>query len=201
MIIMLYREEILVWVIPQLSSQPPDFYDPNPTHVPPSFTISLPDDLIHKMEISQWLILPDWYSVSSHSICFGLLSNDLKLYDLQLIIKPDLSDISLHVIDTCVIDTRQLIAEGYTPYPRNICEDTHLSCELLERRNRCTLYIRSTSSCHPNIIPPECPIVLQLSLPDTSLFYVESCAASGRFVHSSMCDPRRIVVADFLTWF
>lgn len=64
---------------------------------------------------------------------------------------------SLHIIDTCDMDTRQITVEGYIPYPRNISEDIHLSCSLWDEMNRKrgTLYIRSISSCHLNMISPD----------------------------------------------
>jgi hypothetical protein len=61
------------------------------------------------------------------------------------------------------------------------------------------MHIRSTSSRPPNIISPESPVILTLSLPERDT-NPTSCPTSGRFVYCRQSTSREIVIVDFLKY-
>jgi hypothetical protein len=194
MIIVLCNHEVLVWGIPPLSPHPPDFLNDNPPISPPLKT-SLPDDITCNSNRLWWERILDWYAGSSQSIHLGVSIENWN-HNVKIVIKPDLSDISLYVINTC-----QLTPDFYTILdpPYHIFEDhTHVS-EVDVTKNR--IYIRSTLSPPPNIISPESPIFLKLSLPERRSHEIStSCPASGRIVYFPRDDYNEIVVVDFLKY-
>ena len=50
-------------------------------------------------EIFGWMTVSSWYLRSWDSLYFDVLYRDSKLQSFKIIIKPDLSDASLHVIN------------------------------------------------------------------------------------------------------
>jgi hypothetical protein len=201
MIIVLCNHKVLVWGIPPLSPHPPDFLNDNPPISPPLKT-SLPDHIARKYKRIRWEEILDWYAGSSQSIHLGISEFsvedlDLNIHNVKIVIKPDLSDISIHVINTC-----QLAPDFHTIlYPKyHILEDhTHVSQAHLVDAHEGMICIRSTSSPPSNIISPERPIFLKLSLPGLGgLRGSTSCPASGRFVYFLGNNFHEIVVVDFL---
>ena len=82
----------------------------------------------------------------------------------------------------------------------HIFEDhTHVSQAYVMDEHEGKMYIRSTSSRPPNIVSPESPIILTLSLPGAHLI-PSSCPASGRFVYVPRNPSHEIVVVDFLKY-
>jgi hypothetical protein len=204
MIIVLNDQEVLVWGIPPLSPHPPDLLNDNPTHISPLLKTSLPDDITRNSELILWETILNWYAGSSQSIHLGVSAEDWDSnHNVKIVIKPDLSDISLHVINTC-----QLAPDFHTLYPRyHILEDhTHVSQAYLMDDHEGMIYIRSTSSPPSNIISSESPIFLKLSLPgvEAHSMSTSSCPASGRFVYiprdDTLEDNLEIVVVDFLEY-
>ena len=193
MIIVLCDHKVLVWGIPPLSPHPPDFIDENPTHISPLLTTSLPDDITRNYKRIRWEMILDWYAGSSQSIHLGVSTEDLNIHHVEIVIKPDLSDISLHVIHTWQL------APGFQPLLRHqyhIFEDyTHVSQAYVMNDRKGKMHIWSTSSRPPNVISPESPIILTLSLPRVYAI-TSSCPASGRFVYVNF--SHKIVVLDFL---
>ena len=197
MIIALCNHKVLVWGIPPLSPHPPDFLHQNPTHISPLLKTSLPDDIIRNSECIVWETILDWYAGSSQSIHLGVSAEDWDLnHDVKIVIKPDLSDISLHVINTCqlVPDFCTILRPQY-----HIFEDhTHVSQPYIIDKDEGRIHMRSTSSRLPNILP-ERPIILKLSLPGLRVL-PSSCSASGRFVYFPWDHCHEIVVVDFLEY-
>jgi hypothetical protein len=106
-IIVFYREGILIWAIPPLSTQPLDlrdhFLDSNPTHISPLFKIPFPNGIVRhtsQAEIIEWVTGCTWYLRPWESVYFDIFYTDSKLQRFKIIIKPDLSDASLHFINT-----------------------------------------------------------------------------------------------------
>ena len=176
MIIVFHNHEVLIWGIPPLSPHPPDFIDDNPIHISPLLKTSLPDDISRNSEPIRWEMILDWYTDTLQSIRLGV-STELNFYNVEMVIKPDLSDISLHVINTC--QRVPLVSQYY------IFEDhTHVSQADVLNYDESIIHIWSTSSRPPNIISPESPITLTVSLPGAHDFlFPSSCPASGRFVY------------------
>jgi hypothetical protein len=192
MIIVLCNHEVLVWGIPPLSPHPPDLLDDNPTHISPLLKTSLPDNIARKSKRIRWEMILDWYAGPSQSIHLGVSTELVDLHNVEIVIKPDLSDISLHVINTCQLtsDFYNILRPQY-----HIFEDhTHVS-EVFVRHNESCIYIRSISS-PPNIISPESPI-LSLGAPQR---ISTSCPASGRIVHFPWNNSHEIIVVDFLKY-
>jgi hypothetical protein len=201
MIIVLDDHEVLIWGIPPLSPHPPDFLNDNPTHISPLLKTSLPDHIAPISHNIWWEMILDWYAGSSQLIHLGISPEYLGsiIHDVEIVIKPDLSDIFLYVINTCQF------ARGfdsiYEPQYHILEDHTHVSEVHVVKNDESRIYIRSTSSPPPNIISPESPISLKLSLPglgadDTST----SCPASGRFVYFLRNNYLEIVVVDFLKY-
>jgi hypothetical protein len=198
MIIVLHNHKVLIWGIPPLSPHPPDFLNDN-THISPLLKTSLPDDITRNSEGIQWEMILDWYAGSSQSIHLGVSTEDSNIHNVEIVIKPDLSDISLHVINTC-----QLTCNFHTilcpQYQYHILEDhTHVSQVYVMDDHEGKMHIRSMSSRPPNIISPESPIKLTLLLPGAHK-RVTSCPASGRFVYCQQNNYREITVVDFLKY-
>ena len=197
MFIVLHNHKVFVWGIPPLSPHPPDFLDDNPTHIPPLLKTSLPDDITRKHKHIRWEMILDWYTEPSQSIHLGVSTRLLNLHNVEIVIKPDLSDISLYVTNTF-----RLAPEFWTILcsQSHIFEDhTHVSEPHIIDKDEGRIHMRSTSSRPPNILP-ESPISLKLSLP--RVYRLSSCPASGRLVYSvdeNYCHDY-IVVADFLKY-
>ena len=139
MIIVLHNHKVLIWGIPPLSPHPPDFLNNNPTHISPLLKTSLPDHITRNSERFRWETILNWYVGSSQSIHLGVSPEDSIIHNLEIVIKPDLSDISLHVINTSSLapNFRTILYPQY-----HILEDhTHVSQTTHEG-----IYIRSTSS-------------------------------------------------------
>jgi hypothetical protein len=199
-VIFLRDEAILIWAIPPLSPQPPDFFDPNPTYLPPLFTIPFPDGINLYSELFQWNTISSWYFGSSQPLYFDALCLDSKFYRFQIVLKPDLSAASLNLINTSEFappghDSNYIMFPDYT-----ICEDTLVSCWSYTYYNgrwdqyQCGVYTGLTSDRFANVISHSG--TTKMLLPDIGnrriLFW---CAASGRFV--GLDSGNRVVVIDF----
>jgi len=119
-------DAILICAIPPLSPQPPDFFDHNPTHMPPLFTIPFPDGIVLGPELLQWKTISSWYFGSSHPLYFDMLCRGFKLHRFQIILKPDLSTASLCVINTSTLAPHDFNCLYNKEY--RICEDTIVCC-------------------------------------------------------------------------
>lgn len=101
-VIVLFEEAVKIWAIPPLSPQRPDFSDRNPTtHIPPLFTLLFPDGIARPHARIRCNTISSWFFGSSHPLYFDIFCQFSKLQRLQIILKPDLSSASLHVINTC----------------------------------------------------------------------------------------------------
>jgi hypothetical protein len=187
-VIVLCDEAVLIWAIPSLSPQPPDFFDHNLTHMPPPlFTIPFPD-ISHYSARMKWNTISPWYFGSSQPFYFDAFCHDSTLHRFQIMLKPDLSTASLHVINTSEHTPRDFLYALIPDY--RICEDTLVSCWIYHdedrRRNpsqyQCAVYTGLTSARSANVISDDRPAT-KLLLPDTGHRYpLFSCPASGRFV-------------------
>ena len=192
-IIALSQEEILVWAIPPLSPQPPDFFDHNPTHIPPLLGIKFPDVILPHTELDPWKTISPWYFGSSQPLYFNILGRDSKLHWFKIIVKPDLYDTSLHVINAEVahiFDNDDVFLQPYS-----ICEDTLVACWDETISGQSAVFAGTTSSLFANVIShvgPAAGVLLSAAEYPYSL-----CPSSGRIVclHD---DRNRIVVVDFL---
>ena len=197
-VIVLCEEAVLIWAIPPLLPQPPDFFDHNPTHISPLFTIPYPDDIILHSELIQWNTLSSWYFGSSQPLYFDMLCEDSRLHRFKIMLKPDLSTASLHVTNTTELSHD--FNDVYFPEYR-ICEDALVSCWTSDEFTNWDLfqsgvYTGLTSTRFANIISPGGPVAKMLFLPDSEDgYHCHSCPASGRFIlvdHSNS-----VAVLDF----
>ena len=196
MIVALPNDKLLVWGIPPLSPHPLDFLNDNPTRIPPLLKTSLPDGIPRISKCIMWETILDWYARSSQSIHLGVIDEDFDsdIHNVEIVIKPDLSDIFLYVINTCqfprgvdrICIPRYHILEDHTHV-----SEVHVS-EVGVTNNDNEIYIRST---------PESPIFLRLSLPGLGALNMStSCPASGRVVYFQPRNNRKMVVVDFLKY-
>ena len=156
--------------------------------IPPLFKIPFPDGILRHTRILRWITISSWYFGSNwESLYFDNLYRDSRLQRFKIIIKPDLSDATLHVINTSEIfsDDSDLIesletngiGEGY-----RICEDALVYFW----NNSMTLgtYTGMTSAPFINIVTRW----------DEQLEVESLCPTSGRFVYCT--NNRRIAVVD-----
>ena len=113
--------------MPPLSPQPSDlghFLNNNSTHIPPLLKIPYPDGVVRHTPIFTWIIVSSWYFGSWGSVYFDIFYEDSILQRFKIVIKPDLSDVSLHFINTSEIPKdfmKSLEAAG-------VC-DAYMICE------------------------------------------------------------------------
>ena len=125
----------------------------------------MPDDITRNSGHIRWETILDWYAAyagCSQMIHLSVSIDDLNIHNVEIVIKPDLSDISLHVINTCQLapDFRSVLEPQY-----HILEDHTLVFEVYVEDDESRIYIRSMSS-PLIIISPESPIFLKLSVHD-----------------------------------
>jgi hypothetical protein len=185
-VIVLYEEAVLIWAIPPLSPQPPDFFDHNPKHMPPPlFAIPFPDISLHSTRIG-WNSISAWYFGSSQPLYFDMVFQDSKLNRFQITLKPDLSTASLHVISTTDFIPHDSDFSVLQDHYR-ICEDTLVSCWISENGRRiqyqCGVYmargLTSTRLANLDLHSDPAANMLLADITDSDLFW---CPASGRFV-------------------
>jgi hypothetical protein len=186
-VIVICDEAVLIWAIPPLSPQLPDFPNDNPTHMPPPlFRIPFPD-ISHHPPRMEWNTISPWYFGSSQPLYFDMLCQDSKLHRFQIMLSPDLSTASLHVINTSEQAPHDFDDILFNDY--RICEDTLVSCWILgintdedQDQYQNGVYTGLTSVRFSNVTSDRRPATKVL-LPDTGYLYLlYSCPASGRFV-------------------
>jgi hypothetical protein len=184
---MFSEEGIFVWAIPPLLPHSSDhfLYD-NPTHLPPLFRIPFPDDLVW-LNIVDWMTLSPWYTEYRESIYFDIAHSNSKFDRFRLVVKPDLSDASLHVIDSSELPLYNFQNRTRQNHYR-ICEDTLVSFWRGYYENRkCGVYTGLTSAYFPGAIGASGSLF--------GLFNRYSlCPASGRFVFFTAPDGEIVIV-------
>ena len=200
--IVLYEDGVLIWAIPPLSSEPPDFfYNHYPTHaLPPLFEIPFPDSIASYT--LKWITISSWYFGSSHPLYFDMLHQDSnsKFHRIQFMLnlKSDLSTGSLNIINTSELTPHSfddVIFQNYT-----ICDDTLVSSWFCREHYHYGAYTRlmSAPSRSANVISHR-GTVTNMSLPDIGhKYHIFSCPASGRFV--LLDSNNRVSVLDFF-WY
>ena len=191
-IVVFCKEAVLIWAIPPLSPQPSDlcehFLDNNPTHIPPLLKIPFPDGIIRHTEILKWMTVSSWY-FGSESIYFDIFYTDSKLQRFKIIIKPDLSDASLHFMNMSEIISYDLM-KSLTAY--EVCEEYRICEDALvyfwNNNNK-------TSGTYAGLI--SAPFTNVVTQRDGYLHSL--CPTSGRFVYCIDDDVKgfvNMVVAD-----
>ena len=187
--IVLCEEAVLIWAIPPLLPQPPNFFDHNPTHVPsPLFTIPFPEGIALYPARMGWNTISSWYFGSSQPLYFDTLCPGSKLNRFQIILKPDLSTASLHVINTFELTPHDFNYVSFQDY--RICEDTLVSCWSYYDGgwggppSQCGVYTGLTSARFADVISHGGPAAKMLLPEIGSSKYLSHflCPASGRFV-------------------
>ena len=187
-IIVFCAEGISIWAIPPLLPHSPDhFLDDNPIHLPPLFRIPFPDDTIYP-DIHDWKTISPWYSGSRESIYFDILRLDSKLDRFKLIVKPDLSEASLHPINASKLTPREFDNVSF-PSSYRICEDTISS--FWSNSHECGVHTGLTSTLFS-----DSTLRYWITKHNHSL-----CPASGRFVYFAFSHEDPSVVVMDLIWF
>jgi hypothetical protein len=211
-VIILREEEILIWAIPPLSPQPPDFFDHNPTFIPPLFIIPLSDNIGPDSEYIRWNTISSWYFGSSQPLYCDMLCEDCTLHRFEIMLEPDLSTASLHVINTSEITPHDFGGVYLPEYM--ICGDTLVSWymdsnynpESLGDQYQGGIYTRLTTAacqCFANGIISHGGPAANMLLPDIGHEYdLFLCPASGRFVRvdfgaSDSDSTSSIAILDF----
>ena len=128
-----------------------------------------------------------------------MLCRDSKLHRFKLIVKPDLSDASLHVIHTSELTPHNFDHVSFESY--RIFEDTLVSCWIDDCPDdpdpyQCGIYTGLTSARFANVISQGGPAAkMLLPVMGSHHYRLFSCPASGRFV---LLDSwRNVIVLDF----
>ena len=137
-----------------------------------------------------------WYFGSSQPLYFDTLCQDSKHHRFQIMMKPDLSTASLHVINASELTPHNFNFVTFQDY--TICEDTIVSCwcnaSYIGRRNnqnQCGVYTARLA----NISCGGPASAAMMSLPDMGTKYVLCwCSAPGRFVR--LDSTNSVVVLD-----
>lgn len=188
-IVVVYEEAILIWAIPPLLPQSPDFFNDNLTlTIPPLFRVAFPEGIARppnsRFEV---ITTSSWYLGSSQPLYFHITFWDSKVYSFELIIKPDFSDASLRLLNTFEFscELRKSMLEEY-----RICEDNLVSLAHLQR-SQSGVFMWSRS---PRLNPTSHGgHVAKIPLPANA--FGTLCPASGRFAYSTA--DARITVIDF----
>ena len=207
-VIVFHEKEILIWAIPPLSPQPPDFFDHHPTHIPPLFIIPLQVDIELDPDLTQWNTISSWYFGSSQPLYCDLLCQDSTIRRIQIMIEPDLSAASLYVINIPEITRHDFTSVYLSKYM--ICEDTLVSHFSISNYDPDTHQYLSYQPClytglttANDIIShggPAANMLLPDLEPGSHGFDLSPCPASGRFVlhvRSGDSESDSIAVLDF----
>ena len=141
----------------------------------------------------RWKTISSWYFGSSQPLYFDMLCRHSRLRRFKLIVKPDLSDATLHVINSSQLTPHTFeyeIAQSY-----RICEDTLVYCWTDDRYELERGVNMLTSAHFTNVTShggPTPKMLLPDIGPDCRYF---SCPASGRFV--GLDSNKNVVVHDF----
>ena len=194
-VIVIRAEAILIWAIPPLLPQPPDFLDHDPIHhdVSPLFTIPFPDDIVPNPEIIGFNTISSWYFGSSQPLYFDMLCQKSTLYRFQIILKHDLSTASLRVINTSEFPPDYFDYQRAQFREHAICEDALVSCYRISEDDEWPVCMGFASGRFANIVL----LGGLMPIPDTWLHTFFSCPASGRFVRVAREDT--VDVADSVT--
>ena len=194
-------EVVHIFAIPPLSPQPPDFHDRNPTHIPPHFTIPFPDGFVLHSVYRRFETISSWYFGSSQPLYFDMTWKDSKPHRFKIMLKPDLSTASLHVVNTGELTPLDFPFSSFWGGYK-ICEDTLVICWNAEgchfnppsRKTQCGVYTGSTSTRFTNV-NSNGGSALNMLLPDIGDWWLgcEVCPASGRFV---LQDIDGLIVLD-----
>ena len=187
-VIVLCQEGVLIWAIPPLLPQPPSFLVDNPILMPPPlFTIPFPDGILLNHKFVKFNSISSWYSCSSAPLYFSVLceeSKGSKFHRFQIVLEPDLSAASLHVINTSEI-THDF--ENTFPKDYRICEDTHVSCWFYQdpvcpERYQCGVITGLTSARFSDLISYRSPAGNMRFPAHGNDYFFFLCPASGRSV-------------------
>jgi len=181
-IIVFCKEAILIWAIPPLSPHPSDlsgFLDNNSTHMlSPLIKIPFPDGIGRNHNgILGWMMLSSWYFESWDSVYFSILYASKNFQRFKVIIKPDLSDASLHIITLSERIPEDLLLNSLEAYNDRVC-DGYRICEdvvvyFWNNRKRWAVYTGLTSAPFTNLnVVARC-----------SGYVLALCPTSGRFVY------------------
>jgi hypothetical protein len=164
--------------------------DDNPAHIPPLVKLPFPDDFVC-LDVLRWKTISSWYSESREFIILDILHRGFKLDRLKLIVKPDLSDASLHVINSSILTLHNFQNASFASSYR-ICDDTLVSfwCNSYDQKYGVTTGLTSAHFSNDVPVRDEMATANNCSL----------CPASGRFVHFTYDtdDDGRIVVVDLI---
>ena len=196
-VIVLIKEAVSIWAIPPLVLPlPPDFFDHNPPHVPPLFTIPFPDISLRPVRF-YWNTISSWYFGSSQPLYFDMLCQDSKLHRFQVLLQPDLSAASLHVMNISeqTHDFKYVSFEDY-----RICEDTLVSCWFHNDDDsdqyQCGVYTGLTRTRFVVTSRDGRRHAATMLIPGIAHeYHLFSCPVSGRFV--LLNSSNSVVVLDF----
>lgn len=118
-VIVLSQEAILICSIPPLLPHPPDFSDHNPTRITPFFTIpfKFPNDIVLRSELMRWKTFSSWY-LESTPFYFNIFCQNFYMYSrFHIMLKPDLSSISLRVVKTSELCSCDILFTRFARIP------------------------------------------------------------------------------------
>ena len=162
-VVLLCEAAITISAIPPLSPQPPAFFDHNPIHVPALFTLPFPDDIY----CIKWQTMSARYFGPSHLLYFDILCHRSKLHRFQIILKPDLSAASFHIISISEVTLHWHDFEVVSFDDDSICKDTLVTWWINDclDQHQSGVYTGLTSARLSNVISQRDPAA-KLPLPN-----------------------------------
>jgi hypothetical protein len=152
--------------------------------LPPLITVPFPNGTAPGCDIDIWNTISSWYFSSSRSLYFDIACEEFKLHKFQIIVEPDLSTASVHLINTSGLSSEDYACLFTKDY--RVCEDTVVSCWVYNddrpNESRCGVYTGLTSPHSAHGISHGGPSG-EMLLPDRGRRHLLSgCPASGRFI-------------------
>ena len=188
-IIVFCKEGILIWDIPPLSPHPSYFSSHTLERIAPLFKISFPDGIVRHTPILRFITVSSWYFGSLDSLYFDILYADSKLQRFKIIVKPDLSDTSIQVINSSIIISKALkkaFERLTTCDTYSICEDALVYFCNYPRKGQWLTYAGLTSAPFTNVVTQSKGCINSL------------CPTSGRFAYRDVTGygRERVAVVD-----
>ena len=173
---------VLIWAIPDLLPQPPDFFDYNPwnsieSHTPPLLAISFPDKAV---PLRGWRTTSPWYYSFSNTLYFDMLHEDATLLRFRILLEPDLNSSTLHLVNILEINCDDFLHDMAKDC--NICESSLFSCRLYDDSLSGRSWHHDLTLIHFFSASHSSPIAKVIFPELSGMYHLLSCPATGRLM-------------------
>ena len=190
-VIVIFQEAIWIYAIPPLSPQPPDFsyHIDMPTHIPPLFTVPLPDDIVHHSKPMGLKTFQSWY-FGPTSLYFDNFFQNIPRFILVRYIGSKSCSNPTSVLPLHVNSSESRVWPGdfvsLHKQDYRICDNTIVSCWFYSDHDHpgqynCGVYM-GLNFTRFAVISHGGPALEKSFLSSLHHYRLFSCPASGRFV-------------------